>query len=952
MTRRYTGGFLSATEQATDANTANGIYTLQEAGQATAVGNFPTGRWTPQRSLRFRNSASAWLSRVPSVASGNSQWTYSAWLKINPSATTYIISANGNSSGTRSEQSFLFSGGQFQAYGFNNGSGYGWNKFSNELFRDPAAWYHIVIWFDADNSDSTKRVRTWVNNKELTWATQTDSGAGGNWSNFRHINNTGIYSMAIGAGWQSGGAPPYFTDGYVSEAYMVSSSLITPSSFGATDPETGTWIPKQYTGTYGTNGFYLPFSDNSHTQAIGRNFGVGSNYVGYSETLGSWQSQVNTSVTANTTVAPDGNTTADTVTTTSASSGSYHYHGASVSNTTPFTASMYFKAGTVSVVTMSEGYWTGAYASFSLTGAGSVTGSGSGATNAKIESIANGWYRCSFTATSGNTTWGFRFEPRATYGGAGAIGDSVIAWGAQLNFGTTVGPYSVTTATLASNDWTSNNISLTAGTTYDSMVDVPGIASVSNQVDIGGVQRGNYCTWNTAGAATNVTYSDAALTTTSTVNSIKTALATIAVGSSGKWYFEQTITAQSDAYRNWLGFIEPSMRADEAGFYLNDAPGFSASWNSGNTSVTYGTSNKFTSSPTGGWDVTTATVSDTRSAGDVFMYAYDGTSGKIWFGKNGTWYSSGSPSTGVNPAGILSTQFNYTPAASMNVTGSGNSVTLNCGQRPFAYTPPTGFKSICTTNLPNPVIKRPSDHFDIRQWRGNNQGQQIGFVNKQSTGYLIPKSLRIRSGNTSFLSRTPTASGNQKTFTISAWIKQGRVGSPNGAYNYIYTSGNTGSISTNYFVFGLSATSFLDSNDTVKLTSCLSNSTQFSFTSVEKFSDPGKWYHVMAAVDTTQAEPSNRVKLYVNGARLTPTTSTSYPSQNLDIAFVNNSSYPQYIGKITTYGNYDGHIAEFNYIDGAQKSPSDFGQFDAYNTGLQKRILVLTVLMVITCHSI
>ena len=81
MTRRNTGGFISATEQATDANTANGIFTLSEAASATAAGNFPLGRWTPQRSLRFRSDASQFLSRTPTTAGNRQIWTYSLWIK-------------------------------------------------------------------------------------------------------------------------------------------------------------------------------------------------------------------------------------------------------------------------------------------------------------------------------------------------------------------------------------------------------------------------------------------------------------------------------------------------------------------------------------------------------------------------------------------------------------------------------------------------------------------------------------------------------------------------------------------------------------------------------------------------------------------------------------------------------------------------------------------------------
>ena len=81
MTRRYTGGFLSSTEQATDANSANGIFTLSEAAEKTALGSFPTGRYSTGRSLRFRRSAGGYLSRTPTTNGSGSTLTWAGWVK-------------------------------------------------------------------------------------------------------------------------------------------------------------------------------------------------------------------------------------------------------------------------------------------------------------------------------------------------------------------------------------------------------------------------------------------------------------------------------------------------------------------------------------------------------------------------------------------------------------------------------------------------------------------------------------------------------------------------------------------------------------------------------------------------------------------------------------------------------------------------------------------------------
>ena len=269
MARRYTGGLLSSKEQVTDANSASGIFSVQEAGALTAAGAFPTGRWAPSRSLRFRRSASAYLTRTPSVASGQNQWTLSTWVKrgfLGDSA-SQIIGGNTTTSGNvRNVQLVEFgSDNALWVYAFSNASGYYFQRTSNQLFRDPSAWYHLVVQFDPDNAVSDNKVIAFVNGQRLTWSTASDSGAAGNIgsSSYRSINNT--FRNDINGGYQGGGAPIYFGDQYLSEMYMVSGSLVSPSSFIQTDPQTGTLIPKQYTGSYGTNGFYLDFRDNTST---------------------------------------------------------------------------------------------------------------------------------------------------------------------------------------------------------------------------------------------------------------------------------------------------------------------------------------------------------------------------------------------------------------------------------------------------------------------------------------------------------------------------------------------------------------------------------------------------------------------------------------------------------------------------------------------------------------
>jgi hypothetical protein len=80
------------------------------------------------------------------------------------------------------------------------------------------------------------------------------------------------------------------------------------------------------------------------------------------------------------------------------------------------------------------------------------------------------------------------------------------------------------------------------------------------------------------------------------------------------------------------------------------------------------------------------------SNSDTCMFAFDGTSGKVWVGKNGTWWNSGDPANGLNP---VYTAVNYSKtyhaAAKSNAHTNAWQVTVNFGSAAPTYTPPAGF---------------------------------------------------------------------------------------------------------------------------------------------------------------------------------------------------------------------------------------------------------------------
>jgi hypothetical protein len=209
------------------------------------------------RSLRFNSADSAYLNRTPASAGNRRTATWSGWIKLGNHSSTgeyYLLCTNGTSDST-----FFYiqiRDNQLRFGQFNSGT---FALYSTQLFRDPSAWYHIVVAVDTTQATASNRAKAYVNGTEITsWSTANYPAQ----NNDLGISDTRAH--AIGAGYASG-SPYAYWDGYVTETYLVDGQALTPSSFGETDTITGVWKPKKYSGTYGTNGFYLNFSDNSGT---------------------------------------------------------------------------------------------------------------------------------------------------------------------------------------------------------------------------------------------------------------------------------------------------------------------------------------------------------------------------------------------------------------------------------------------------------------------------------------------------------------------------------------------------------------------------------------------------------------------------------------------------------------------------------------------------------------
>ena len=181
------------------------------------------------------------------------------------------------------------------------------------------------------------------------------------------------------------------------------------------------------------------------------------------------------------------------------------------------------------------------------------------------------------------------------------------------------------------------------------------------------------------------------------------------------------------------------------------------------------------------------------------------------------------------------------------------------------------------------------------------------------TGYDIDNSLRFNDGDSAQLSREFSADPDtRKKFTISFWVKRGELGSDNAVF---------GARTTANFWSRL----HFDSSDRIRLQNVASGSTDIEFEASHKLRDPSAWYHIVFAVDTTQSAISDGVKLYINGTRITDTSSTNY-SQNATFEFARNGT-TNYIGRDDENSSFfDGYISEFYYVDNQQLAPTSFGE--------------------------
>ena len=461
------------------------------------------------RSVRLRSGATAYFNRTPASATNQKTWTWSGWVKRGAlGANMQLFGADSTTGGGSVPRSQLFITSSDQLDFSNNATGSAWvDLISTSVYRDSSAWYHVMCAIDTTQATAANRVKLYVNNSQITafgtagYPAQNDNTA---------VNTTGPHNI----GRYQNNATQYF-DGYITEVNFIDGQALTPSSFGQYNAN-GVWSPIKYAGTYGTNGFYLNFSDNSASTA--------------------------------TTIGKD---------------------------------------------------------------------------------------------NSGN-----------------------------------------------GNNWTPNNISVTAGVTYDSMLDVPTLYAD------GGNGRGNYAVLNPLENVntTYMSFQNGNLRANMGTGAVTGCWSSM-VFPSGKFYFETTITTVSNGTIVGISYGSNTY-ADGSSKCIGYT--FNGDKSVLGTSTAYGA---------------------TYTTGDVIGIAVDKAASTVTFYKNNA-------SQGViTDASILAQS--YRAWLQNGTSGQSSLLDINFGQRPFTYTPPTGFVAINTQNLSTPTIANGAAYMAATTYTGNDGTQSI-----------------------------------------------------------------------------------------------------------------------------------------------------------------------------------------------------------------------------------
>jgi hypothetical protein len=205
-----------------------------------------------EQSLRFNDNDSAYLSRTPASTTNRKTWTYSVWAKVAKQDSYGMLLEASDGSGLNEVTIGIDGLNKLMFYSYIGAYQLVLSSSAN-LIRDPSAWYHFVFVADTTQATASERARVYINGERLT-SFSTETYPSQNYDTYMNLTQP----HSIGRNRQIG---RYF-DGYLAEVNFIDGQALAPTDFG--EFKSGVWVAKSYAGSYGTNGFYLNFSDSAN----------------------------------------------------------------------------------------------------------------------------------------------------------------------------------------------------------------------------------------------------------------------------------------------------------------------------------------------------------------------------------------------------------------------------------------------------------------------------------------------------------------------------------------------------------------------------------------------------------------------------------------------------------------------------------------------------------------
>ena len=211
---------------------------------------------------------------------------------------------------------------------------------------------------------------------------------------------------------------------------------------------------------------------------------------------------------------------------------------------------------------------------------------------------------------------------------------------------------------------------------------------------------------------------------------------------------------------------------------------------------------------------------------------------------------------------------------------------------------PTGYSAETTANF---TITATDDEGQTTT-RNFSLTVTVGFYS-----YEVNQSLRFNDGDSTRLNRTPSSAGNLNTWTWSGWIKPSH-GIDSAAHEQWLHSVSSSNID--------GIVLYDNDNSTWQIKFMVDSGYGGFLRTTQVFRDPSSWYHIVCVYDSTNATSGDRMRLYVNGERITDFASATYPNQNYN-SKTNLASVIHYIGARSNFTSYyDGYLADLNFTDG------------------------------------